>query len=296
MTVDRDDEAGESVGAPTDEELAARLSELEDAVTELRDRSLRPPRGPLGLPRPPTPREFIEFTDRYAIPATIAFLEANIRALEAFQATLRVARGTEEASDRATAARERTAELGAKTLDALDAALEELKDAYQEGALPDDPESRSILQEAQRLTDEIRDELRTTTGTRRRHTSKDSTGSRGESTKDPRVDPSEVETELDMLRDQYETTRIDVMGPTDEDDDTDESDVTDERTGTDQTGGTGETSSVDGRSDRDDAREEADLDDGRDEADVPDEFSEGDDDGTGNGRRGTGEDSEYGER
>lgn len=276
MPVDRDPEAGESVGAPTDEQLAARLSELENAVADLRDRSMRRRRGLFGLPRPPTPREFVELTDRYGIPATIAFLEANIRALEALQATLRVARGSDDTRDRASEARERTAELGAKTLDALDAALEELKDAYREGALPSDPESRSILQEAQRLTEEIRDDLRAKTESSRRRTGRDSTRTRGESTRDPRVDPSEVETELEMLRDQYETTKIDVMGPGDEEDDTAGSDIPDERTGTDQAEGTGETDSVDGRHARDDEPAGADLDDDRDESDVPDEFFEDD--------------------
>lgn len=263
MTVDRDTETGESVGTPTDEQLAARLSELEDAVTELRDRSSRPPRGPLGLPRPPTPREFMEFTDRFAIPATIAFLEANIRALQALQATLRMTRGADEAGERATEVRERTAELGAKTLDALDAALDELRDAYRDGPLPSDSESRSILQEAQELTDEIRDELRETSS-RRSHRQQSRTQierTRGEATKDPRVDPSQVETELDMLREQYESTPIDVMGPTDDVDDTDGSDDIDERTGTDQPAGPGETSSVDGRHERDDSPEGTDKDD-----------------------------------
>ena len=285
MPVDRDPEAGESVGAPTDEQLAARLSELEDAVAELRDRSMRPRRGLFGLPRPPTPREFVELTDRYGIPATIAFLEANIRALEALQATLRVVRGSDDARDRAGEARERTAELGARTLDALDSALEELRDAYREGALPSDPESRSILQEAQRLTEEIRDDLRATTESRRRRTGRDSTRTRGESTRDPRVDPSEVETELEMLRDQYKTTKIDVVGPTDEDHDTDESDIPDERTGTDHSEGTGETDSVDGRHARDDEPAGADLDDDGDEGDVADESFEDDEDE--DGRRGT---------
>ena len=278
MTVDRDSEAGESVGAPTDEQLAARLSELEDAVAELRDRSMRPRRGLFGLPRPPTPREFVELTDRYGIPATIAFLEANIRALEALQATLRVARGSDDARDRASEARERTAELGAKTLDALDAALEELKDAYREGALPSDPESRSILQEAQRLTEEIRDDLRATTDTRSRRTRNESTRTRGEATGDPRVDPSEVETELEMLRDQYRSTKIDVEGPDDADDDVDARDVPDERTGTEPAEDAGETDSVDGRHARDDEPAGADLDDDRGEGDVPDEFFDEDDD------------------
>lgn len=294
MTVDRDTETGESVDTQTDEQLAARLSELESAITELRNRTMRPPRGPLGLPRPPTPDEFVEFMDRQAIPATVAYLQANIRALQALQAALRLFRGTNEARTRTSDARERTAELGTKTLDTLDSALEDLKDAYREGSLPDDPSSRSILEEAQRLTDEIRDELRATTGARRRRTSMDSTRTRGEATGDPRVDPSEVETELEMLRDQYESTQIDVVGPTDEDPGTDDSSDSDERTGTDPAGGAGETSSVDGRSERDDEPAGADLDDDRDEADVPDEFFEDDEseDESGDGENGP----EYGER
>lgn len=301
MTVDRDTQPGESVDTPTDEQLAARISELESAISELRNRTMRPPRGPLGLPRPPTPREFVEFTDDYAVPTTIAFLQANIRTLQAFQAALRLVRGTDEMSTRTVDARERTVDLGAKTLDALDSALDDLKDVYQEGTLPDNPDSRSILDEAQRLTDEIRDELRATTDTRRR-TDMDSTRASGETTRDPRVDPNEVETELNMLRDQFETTKIDVEGPTDEDHNTDETNdteepsVTNERTGTDQSSGAGETNSVDGRSERADTRAGTDLDDDRDEADVSDEFFEDDEDGGEDGSRGGEDGPEYGER
>ena len=283
MTVDRENERSDVVDTPADDELAARLTELESAITELRDRTVRPPRGPLGLPRPPTPREFVEYTDEHAIPATIAFLQANIRALQAFQAALKMLRGANRTRTRTSDARDRTMELGAKTLDALDSALDDLKDAYREGALPDDSEARSILTEAQRLTDEIRDELRFTAEPHQIDLQTGERRTRGEMTGDPRVDPTEVEAELDVLRDRYETTRIDVEGP--DDDETDASDIPDERTGTDDPHGGGETDSVDGRHARDDEPAGADLDDDRDESDVPDEFFEDDENGDGRGDR-----------
>lgn len=292
MTVDRENGPSDVVDAPAEDELAARLTELESAITELRDRTVRPPRGPLGLPRPPTPREFMEYTDKYAIPATIAFLQANIRALQAFQAALKMLRGADRTRDRTADARERTMQLGTKTLDALDAALDDLKDAYREGALPDDSEARTILTEAQRLTDDIREELRLTAEPHQIDLQTGKRRTRGAMTSDPRVDPTEVESELDMLRERYETTPIDVEGPDDEDDGTDESSDTDERTGTDQAGGAGETDSVNGRRERRDDTVGADSDDDRDEAGVPDEFFEEDEDGTGGGENGP----EYGER
>lgn len=218
------------------DELADRVDELESTVRDLRAQALQPPRGPFGLPRPPTPREFVEFTDRFAIPATVAFLEANIKALQAFQATLRMLRGADEARERTATARARTAELGSKTLDALDSALNDLKHAYEEGTLPDDPEARSVLLDAQRLTDEIRDELSdvgTTTGRTRAFGPRDELdATRGDATKDPRVDPEEVETELDVLRDEF-------GDETPDSDRTDESGDGDSGTGDDENPDTG---------------------------------------------------------
>lgn len=222
---ERVDDGDEASGpASTDQSadaLADRVAELEQALSDLRRETIRPPRGPLGLPRPPTPAEFVTFTERHAIPATIAFLEANVRALQALQAALRMARGVDETRDRTAEARARTAELGSRTLDALDDALEDLADAYREGSLPNDPEARSVLRDAQRLTDEIRGELddarrtvtdhTTTAATTDRSTSGIEAATEGDTAENGRIDPEEVETELDVLRAEF---RDDATTPT----------------------------------------------------------------------------------
>lgn len=202
---------GDHTPRPSSDELADRVDELESVIRDLRRETLEPPRGPLGLPRPPTPREFVDFTDRYAIPATIAFLEANIRALQALQAALRLARGADDTRETAITARDRTIDLGTRTLDALDTALDDLQAAYREGALPNDEDARRILEDARSLTDEIRVELDDASGPgRHRRVDTDDDGA-GPSTNterplDPRVDPEEVETELDVLRDEFNDT------------------------------------------------------------------------------------------
>jgi len=220
MTRDRDssNDRRDEPGVPTNansRELEARIDDLESTLRELRRESLRPPRGPFGLPRPPTPREFAEFTDRHAIPTTIAFLEAHIRALQALQAALRVVRGADETRERTTEARARTEALGRRTIDALDSALDDFADVIEAGRLPEDGEARSVLVDARRLTEEIRAELETakksqdenTGGSPASESSEQRDGvdsSRGRETHDPRIDPSEIETELDVLRDEVD--------------------------------------------------------------------------------------------
>ena len=60
-------------------ELAEVTAELSETLESLRAELQEPPEGPLGLPRPPTPRELLRFTEQYTIPTTIALLEAAIR-------------------------------------------------------------------------------------------------------------------------------------------------------------------------------------------------------------------------
>lgn len=204
MTRDR-----ETAGAEVEHDavdIVERLDQLEDSMRQLRREHRREDRSttrrPLGVPRPPTPRELLEFTDRHAIPATVAFLEANVRALEAAQAALRVARGGDEVRERATSVRERSTALSARTVDTLESALDDLARELRDGALPDDTVSRTILEDAQRLTDEIRSELaETRRGSRSRE---DAAAGSGESTTArSRIDVTEVETELDVLRDEF---------------------------------------------------------------------------------------------
>jgi hypothetical protein len=160
---------------PRDEELARTAENLADALRDLREevgpRPPRPRRGPLGLPRPPSPREVLRFADDVAIPTAIAVLEANIKILEGIQKTIRLAdterrarqRG-EEVRDRAReqggVVRDRATAVGRETLDRLDDALAELQTAVEEGSLPREETSREILTEARELRADLERQVR----------------------------------------------------------------------------------------------------------------------------------------
>ena len=174
-------------------DLEARVSELEATLTELRE-ELRPPRGPFGLPRPPRPREFLRFTEQYAVPTAIALLEAQIRMLEGFGAVLRAMNRGRAANERANRTRERAASLGRETLGALDSALSDLETAIGTAGLPDSPAARDLLADAEQLTDEIESELRDVRDTRSRR------------------DAEEIEAEIEILRDEIDDDSSGVDG------------------------------------------------------------------------------------
>lgn len=133
---------------PTPADLATRLEELNDAVEALRE-ELRP-RGPFGLPRPPTPREAARLTADYGIPAAVAGLEAAARSLELLQAALRAA--DPEREDLPGGA----ASAGGAVLDRLDEALADLEAAL-EGSEPPTPAARDLLAEARELNARVRE-------------------------------------------------------------------------------------------------------------------------------------------
>ncbi|RJT03132.1 hypothetical protein [Halococcus sp. IIIV-5B] len=147
--------------ADRDREMERLAGELSTTLADLRDeldRASEPPRGPLGLPRPPTPGEVLRFTDELAIPAVIAILEANIRALEAFQGALRLARAGDEVRGRSREARARTETLSRGALDRLDDALVDLQGALE--GRPENSEASTLLDDARALRTEIDDRLR----------------------------------------------------------------------------------------------------------------------------------------
>ena len=145
-------------GGP-DEDLAADVGELADALRELRE-ELRPRRrGPFGLPAPPSPGELLRFADERAIPFAIAVLEANIRALELLRGAIRLADSGRQAGEEARQAGGRAASLGRASLERLDEVLSDLEAAASEGSLPNQPEARDVLQEARRLRDQVDEAL-----------------------------------------------------------------------------------------------------------------------------------------
>jgi len=140
------------------EDLEARIDALESAIDALRDELQQPPRGPLGLPRPPTPPELLNFSSEQAIPAAIATLEASVRSLEALQAGLRLLEQGDQTADVFDSSQRRAQTRGASTLTRLESALSDLDDAVDSrGPVQDSAEE--ALQTAQRLTTEIRRDL-----------------------------------------------------------------------------------------------------------------------------------------
>ena len=190
---------------PHDPELERLAEDLSTTLAELRDEldAREPPRGPLGLPRPPTPRELLTFTDEFTIPAVIAVLEATIRALEAFRAALRLARTGEEVGARGRETRRRGERLGRDALDRLDDVLVDLQDALD--GRPQDPAARTLADEARALRDEIDDRLAEShheDGSAVRDSSNDI--ERVETTESPEDVAIDVDAELDSIRDSVE--------------------------------------------------------------------------------------------
>lgn len=154
-------------------DLPDAATELSETLEALRAELREPARGPLGLPRPPSPSELLQFTEQYTIPTVIALLETSIRALELLAAALRVADGrpldaVTERPDRRSSAdsldavgragHDRLARTSRETLRRLDDALADLQSAAA-GEQPSNPETRRLLEEARELRAEVDERL-----------------------------------------------------------------------------------------------------------------------------------------
>lgn len=205
-------------------DLAAVADDLAETLRELEaelDSPPEPPRGPLGLPRPPTPREALRFADEVAIPATIAVLEANVTLLEALQRAIRLADAEREVRERSTRAGADAVSASRAGLKRLERALTDLQAAVEEGDLPSDEAARDLLQDARRLRDEVEDRLgeaRQEVDEARRRERADASGGVEVTVTDPTDAEADadgvdvdVEGELESLKDRY--------GRADEDDD-----------------------------------------------------------------------------
>ncbi|MFP4626722.1 MAG: hypothetical protein ACLFNI_09055 [Natronomonas sp.] len=137
-----------------DDELAAAAEELAATLDELSGELRGAPRGPLGLPRPPTPTEVLRFAEGYAIPTIVAILEANIRVLDMLARVLRVADGRPLDGS----GRDGIERASRTTLQKLDGALSDLQTAI-EGGEPSNPDVARLLDEARSLREEIDDRL-----------------------------------------------------------------------------------------------------------------------------------------
>jgi len=185
----------------TDDDLEQRVSDLEDSLRDLRREVERPPRGLLGLPRPPTPGELARAADEHAIPAAIASLEASIHALELLRLGLRAGNRRGRRRERGGGSRSETAErVGRAALDRLDRALDDAIDALE--GEPADPESKEVLDEAKRLREEIAERVEEATA----GDASGETGAESETDDEdegPRVD---VDAELQSIKDQENQT------------------------------------------------------------------------------------------
>ena len=148
--------------SPRDDELADRLDELEETLsalrTELRSDSARRP------PRPPSLGELLRFTEQYTIPTLIAMLEATIKSLELLRRTMRLADPKRAVREETSGARRELDRLGSQASEELARGLSELRTALSEANLPENPESRRLVEDARSLTREIEDRIREAEG------------------------------------------------------------------------------------------------------------------------------------
>ncbi|WP_336359306.1 DUF7547 family protein [Haladaptatus sp. ZSTT2] len=144
------------------DEVSPLIDDLEATLAELR--TALEPTTRRGLPRPPSPRRLLSFTDEYAIPTAIAVLEANIRALELVQEVIHVTNRSLDASESTRNASTRARDVSQDAIDRLERALTEIQVSLEEGALPENPEARKLLTEARTLRDEIDERLAETRG------------------------------------------------------------------------------------------------------------------------------------
>lgn len=144
-----------------DDDFEQRLAELEATLEDLRGQ-LRGA-GPEPRLRPPTPREILQFTDRYTIPTLVAVLEANVRVLQLLRQLIRLSDpGRSVGADDGIGtdvSRERADALRREATDRLERTLSELRTALRETDLPNDPASRSIVEDARELGREIEERL-----------------------------------------------------------------------------------------------------------------------------------------
>jgi hypothetical protein len=201
-----------------DEDLATVAAELSRELRELREElesdRRDPPRGPLGLPRPPKPREFLEFADEVAIPGTIAILEANIKLLEALRRAIRLAdterRTRERSREVGTDAADRAGEVGQRALKRVQGGLEDLREAIERGDAVEDRAGSDIIEDIATLESEI-DERIDASRERRRSDRENGSETGGadsvgiDANDSDREDGPEVDVdaELDSLRERY---------------------------------------------------------------------------------------------
>jgi hypothetical protein len=166
-----------STGTRDDPDLHVLVTDLERTLRDLRgvlerDADSVRERDGSSLPRPPSPRVLLRFTEEYTIPATVATLEAAVRGLELLGGAIRLLdgrdprrseerRGGRDAADvladASAVAGERAAAGGRQALSQVDEALTHLQRTYE--GEPADPAARRLLADARQLRADIDDRL-----------------------------------------------------------------------------------------------------------------------------------------
>ena len=145
-------------------DLPEAVDELAETLETLRTELREPPRGPLGLPRPPTPGEFRRLTEEYTLPALVSLLETSVRVLELLAASIRVAQSRPLDGEDDRPRTDPVVTVSRRTLRGLDDALADLQREGTDGG-PADTRVRRLLQEARDLQREVDDRLADSTAT-----------------------------------------------------------------------------------------------------------------------------------
>ncbi|MGM0606423.1 MAG: DUF7547 family protein [Halobacteriota archaeon] len=141
-----------------DDDLEDRLDELEETLGELRGELRADSRR--SRPTPPSLGELLRFTEQYTIPTLIAMLEATIKSLDLLRRTLRLADPGRAAREETADARRELDRVGSKASGQLARSLSELRTALSEADLPENGDSRRLIEDARELTEEIEGRLR----------------------------------------------------------------------------------------------------------------------------------------
>ncbi len=173
------------------DDLEDRLDRLEETLEALRDELRDERRDDAGSRMPGRAAErALRLTERVAVPAAVAALEANVRVLTFVQERLRELEGREPRTRGAAGTTPSRVSEG--VLERLDEALFRLEDAMADADLPQNTEARRLLERARDLNEEVRGRMRTRpSGTA------------------PTVIEIDVEEELEEIRDDVEAESTD---------------------------------------------------------------------------------------
>lgn len=196
------------------EALTEAVEELADTLEALQYELSNTSHQPRGIPKPPSIRDILRFTERYAIPTIITILQANIKMLELLAAVLRATDGNKISESH----RSQVEQISQTTLRSLDSALSDLQQAV-EGGEPSSPEVKRLLTEAQSLREEINSKLTAATAEndgRETEQFQDSSSQSMESDQDTTVE-IDVDSELESIKEELDDINADTSSDEDND-------------------------------------------------------------------------------